>query len=265
MIRIVKPVKPPKILTTKGVEQTQKDCAAYDSNTVAYRSGTKKFLFDGKIWGRNVKKALMLAQHNKCCYCESKLPPTSYGDVEHYRPKGAVRQIAGQHEEHPGYYWLAYDWNNLLVSCAFCNTRHKRNLFPLVDNNARVRSHHDNIDSEQPLLVNPAIEDPRDHIYFRGDAPVPRTEIGRLTIQLLGLRNTNLDEARRKCPDELQTYQAIIEKAKHSDDPEWQPLKEKALQKLAAAVRPDAEYSAMAQDFINACTSFSSDILPNGD
>jgi hypothetical protein len=65
MIRIAKPIKPPKILTTKGVEQTQKDCAAYDSNTVAYRFGTKKFLFDGKIWGKSVKKALMLAQHNK--------------------------------------------------------------------------------------------------------------------------------------------------------------------------------------------------------
>jgi|GEM_PF-6108791 len=28
------------------------------------------------------------------------------------------------------------------------------------------------------------------------------------------------------------------------------------MQKLAAAVRPESEYSAMAQDFINAWTSF---------
>jgi len=61
-----------------------------------------------------------------------------------YRPKGAVQQAPGQKKEYPGYYWLAYDWNNLLFICTACNTK-KRELFPLTDSKGRARSHHDDI------------------------------------------------------------------------------------------------------------------------
>jgi hypothetical protein len=41
----------------------------------------------------------------------------------HYRPKGGFRQRRSGVLKVPGYYWLAYDWRNLLVSCAVCNRR----------------------------------------------------------------------------------------------------------------------------------------------
>jgi len=105
MIRIVKPAKPPKILTTTGAEQTRKDCAAYDDSPADYCSGEKTFNIDSNIYrSQSVKKALRRAQYDKCCYCESKFLATSYGPVEHYRPKGAVQQAPGQKKEHPGYY-----------------------------------------------------------------------------------------------------------------------------------------------------------------
>lgn len=53
--------------------------------------------------------------------------------VEHFRPKGGWRQSPGQPIEQPGYYWLAYEWSNLFLACGPCNSRHKRNLFPLTD------------------------------------------------------------------------------------------------------------------------------------
>lgn len=188
MIRIVKPIKVPKILTTRGTEQIQQDCAAYDASPTDYRSGEKTFTIDSKIYrAESVKKVLRRAQYNKCCYCETRFLATSYGAVEHYRPKGAVQQARGQKKEYPGYYWLAYDWNNLLFSCTACNTK-KRELFPLRDNNARARSHYDDIAMEQPFLVNPAVENPRDHIRFREGDPEHLTEIGRITIQVLDLR-----------------------------------------------------------------------------
>jgi hypothetical protein len=98
MIRIVKSIKAPKILTTRGVAQIQQDCAAYDVSPADYRSGEKTFNFDAKVYGaESVKKALRRAQYDKCCYCESKkFLATSYGAVEHYRPKGAVQQARGQ-------------------------------------------------------------------------------------------------------------------------------------------------------------------------
>lgn len=211
MIRIVKPANPPKILTTKGAEQTQNDCLAYDNNPAEYRSGERKFAADRRLYGaKSVKDTLMDAQHKKCCYCETMLPPASYGDVEHYRPKGAVQQDPGQHEEYPGYYWLAYDWNNLLVSCTPCNLR-KRTLFPLMDPHARVRSHHENLEAEQPLFIHPAMEDPRHHIRFRREAPEPFTPRGRVTIERLGLRHTKLEEERRERLATLERYRETIE------------------------------------------------------
>lgn len=260
MIRIVKPVKPPKILTTKGTEQTRKDCAAYDDNPSDYRSGEKKFYIDRQIYGRkSVKNVLLHAQHCKCCYCERKL--NSYGAVEHYRPKGAVKQAPQQNQEYPGYYWLAYDWNNLLVSCERCNTSHKGNLFPLMDNNARARSHHDDTAIEQPFLINPTVVDPRDHIRFREDAPEPLTEIGRITIQYLGLRRAQLEEARRARLAALKICWYFIEETKNSNNPEIQKRRDEAIKLLEAAAHPDAEYSAMIQDFIKSSTSFSPETL----
>lgn len=250
MIRIVKPVNPPKILT-KGVEQTRKNCATYDNSPTDYHSGKKTFSTDSKIFGaKSVKNALLRMQHNKCCYCESKFRHTSYGAVEHYRPKGSVKQAPGQREEYPGYYWLVYDWNNLLVSCEVCNTSYKGILFPLVDNNTRARSHHDNIAIERPLFINPAVQDPRDHIRFRGDAPEPITEVGRATIQGLGLRRSGLEEDRRHRLAKLRLLRDFIELEKVSANPDAQTLVQQARELLAAASCPEAEYSSMALDLL---------------
>lgn len=49
---------------------------------------------------------------NKCAYCER----LEKADIEHYRPKKSVKD-----ETHDGYYWLCYEWTNLLPSCVKCN------------------------------------------------------------------------------------------------------------------------------------------------
>jgi uncharacterized protein (TIGR02646 family) len=251
MIRIVKPVTAPKMLA-KGVEQTRKDCATYDNSPTDYQSRRKTLSIDSKIFGaKSVKNALLRIQHNKCCYCESKFRHTSYGAVEHYRPKGSVKQAPGQREEYPGYYWLVYDWNNLLVSCEVCNTSYKGVMFPLVDDSIRARSHHHNIALEQPLFLNPAAEHPRDHIRFRGDAPEPITEVGRATIQGLGLQRSDLEENRRHRLMELKRLRDFIELEKGSVDLNAQTLVQRAREHLAAAARPEAEYSSMVRDFLD--------------
>ena len=252
MIRIVKPAMPPKILTTRGNKQTQTDCVAYDNSSADYRSGAKKFNLDTTIYGaKSVKNTLLRAQYNKCCYCESRFRHTSYGAVEHYRPKGTVKQALGQAEEYPGYYWLVYDWNNLLASCEVCNTSYKGNVFPLLDNRVRARSHHDSIEVERPLFINPAIENPQDHIYFRGASPEPLTEVGRATIHGLGLRRPDLEENRMQRLAELSRLRDFIDWAKDLADPNAQTLVKQAQAHLAAAIRPEAEYSAMARDFLD--------------
>ena len=236
MIKIEKPTEPPKTLIEKGAVANRENCAAYDS-------GQREFKFrEGIYRARSVKDALLRAQYGKCCYCESEVRSISYGDVEHYRPKGAVKQA----ENHPGYYWLAYDWNNLLFSCEVCNRSHKGTLFPLKNPDDRARSHHDNIDAEQPLFVNPAIEDPRRHIRFQGESPVPRTKVGRKTIEGIGLRREDLEEERREWLQILKTMRDLIETAEDPTNPNIKAAQEF----LAASICPNAKYSSMAQDFL---------------
>lgn len=120
--------------------------------------------FDRGIYGcKDVKSKLREDQHCKCAYCETKLTG-DYGAVEHYRPK--TEYIAEDGTKQLGYYWLAYDWGNLLCSCDKCNNAaRKGNLFPLRDPSARDIANKD-ISREVPLIINPAMEDPQEHIGF---------------------------------------------------------------------------------------------------
>jgi len=120
------------------------------------------FSFREEIW-QSLKWHLFYLFYGKCAYCESKPLATEGGDVEHYRPKAKV----DEDENHPGYYWLAYDERNLLPSCELCNRpgRAKLTHFPVAGVHARDQAH---LPSEQPLLLNPYEEnvDPFEHLEF---------------------------------------------------------------------------------------------------
>ena len=247
MIRIDKPPKPPDVLLNRGVKQTKKDKAAYDNDPDGYRSGNQKFQFKNTIYGHeSVKQVLLNAQHDKCCYCEVK---GGTKEVEHYRPKGAVKEARGTKEKFPGYYWLAYEWDNLLMSCGDCN-RNKSSLFPLIDESRRVYNHHDNIEDEKPLIINPVKDDPRKHILYSRQEPIPITELGQKTIECLKLRNHNLQESRLRWLNILEILCDIILEGENSDDPNMQDPIQKARQQLKIATSPESEFSSMAQDFL---------------
>lgn len=251
MIRIDKPPRPPDVLLNRGIKQTEKDKAAYDNNPDDYLSGRDKFPIKDTIYGHeSVKDVQLNSQHGKCCYCEK----ISRGEIEHYRPKGAVKQSSKSTIRYPGYYWLAYDWDNLLVSCTDCN-RSKSILFPLEDEAARARSHHDNIQDEKPLFINPAKDDPREHIIFRGEEPVPVTELGRKTIESLKLRRPDLQESRRTRLECLEVVRSLIVAGENFDNPNMQEQIKKAIDHLETAVSPESQFSSMAQDFLSLTAS----------
>lgn len=125
MIRIHKPGSAPRILAERGAELTAELCRKADAG--------ERLDFEREVYGAaEVKQALRIAQHDKCCFCEAKLGHTQFGDVEHFRPKAGSRQ---RPDDRPmaGYYWLAYAWANLYLSCEVCNRRHKGGLFPLAN------------------------------------------------------------------------------------------------------------------------------------
>lgn len=195
----------PAVLTIEGVVETTKNKAAYAVNP------NYKFLFNSDIYGHNdVKTALKKIQKDTCCFCESKITEVAYGDIEHFRPKGAFQIAKGDPLQRPGYFWLAYDWGNLLFACQICNSSYKKNLFPLVDETKRAHSHAFSINHEEPIIINPLMEEPSMHIGFYQEIPYGKTQRGKETIQLLGLdRAGGLNEGRLEKLAVMKTVENI--------------------------------------------------------
>lgn len=166
--------------------------------------------FDAGIYAADiVRAALEELFHDKCAYCEHPLPETDW-NVEHFRPKGRV----AENKNHPGYYWLAYDWANLYPSCVPCNQRRKdkprwgdltygvtggkADQFPLVDGNTQVTTPNGNISKEKKLLLDPCSDDPERHLtYLVNGEIVGRDQYGEVTIQICNLTRKRLRDRRR--------------------------------------------------------------------
>lgn len=247
MIRITKLGQPPAILKTKGKAKRRGLGAAFTRFTEDYVRGDKKFNFENGIYAHeSVKEALIEAQHDKCAFCESKVTHISYGDVEHFRPKAAYRQNPNDALTMPGYYWLAYEWDNLFLACQLCNQRHKRNLFPLVNPAERATSHQHNAEHEHPLFIDPALDDPEEYISFRREVPyaINDNSRGRVTIVSLGLERTELSEVRYDSYEKLRLLSVLA----NANPP--LPESVEAQDHLNRAVRNSAQFASMARSAI---------------
>jgi len=97
------------------------------------------------------------------------------------------------------------------------------------------------------MLVDPAAEDPRDHIRFDGDAPYALTKRGQATIDRLNLRRGDLLERRQALLRILTLLRSAAE-ALGPDAPEARDANAH-MQRLAES---SEEFSAMVIDFLAA-------------
>jgi uncharacterized protein (TIGR02646 family) len=246
MIRVRKPDHAPSQLREHGVALTAELCNQVDAG--------ERPQFDRGVYGADdVKNALRNAQHDKCCFCEAKLGHAQFGDIEHFRPKAKTQQHA-EGEPTTGYYWLAYEWRNLYLSCEVCNRRHKRGLFPLANPERRVSSHHraGDLHEEQPLFVDPGRDDPTRFIEFRREyaAPVDHSPRGIITIDALQLNRPALVEHRRERRQLLfacvTLLAAAIRRRPSADDEDLLPI----LDRVVNAAADGGEYSSMTRSLL---------------
>lgn len=251
MIRYTKSATVPSSLE-RGVAATTANCAAFDKDAPAYNNGTRDFEITSKIYGTAVvKRCLKADQHGKCGFCEAIFDANVAGDVEHFRPKSAVMTESGR--IYPGYYWLGYSWSNLSYACPDCNSYRKRDRFPLALEEARALNHHDDIAREEPLLLDPyGTVDPREHIYFRGEAPIGRSAEGEETITILALDRTTLARDRLLHLRHLSRLHESVKLLSGDPRPEAIALVARIRVDLAAAVGPTARFSAAAADHLAA-------------
>jgi len=106
-------------------------------------------------WGL-FKKIHKEVANNKCPICETELDTTTQGSsatIDHFRPQAEDM-----------YPYLKCDPKNYILMCNICNERYKKSKFPLVDESQRATTARTvtAISGEQPLLFNPAEENPLD-------------------------------------------------------------------------------------------------------
>ncbi|WP_063856950.1 MULTISPECIES: HNH endonuclease [unclassified Kitasatospora] len=98
----------------------------------------------------------------RCMYCGDNLGT----DIDHFEPiaRAPLR---------------TFDWHNHLLACAYCNSNQKRDRFPTDPA------------SGTPLLIDPATEDPADHLllYLESGAYQGLTAKGHATIDVFALNS----------------------------------------------------------------------------
>jgi hypothetical protein len=189
-----------------------------DEDIVAARQAVKDDIDAGKKpdfpehWGKaEYKRCFMMAQHNRCGYCEREVSDT--GQVEHYAPKSNVSDLIEPGKEDSGlpnvagrkcrtismqgYWWLAYDWDNYLIACERCNVGWKRTLFPVTELKRTLPPSQDV--TETHLLLNPYNDSHfYNHFRFTELGQIQGiTDRGRATIETCGLGRPSLAESRR--------------------------------------------------------------------
>jgi uncharacterized protein (TIGR02646 family) len=259
VIRIHKPESAPRILLDRGAALTAELCARVEAG--------ERPSFEREVYGAaEVKEALRAAQHDKCCFCEAKLGHVQFGDVEHFRPKASTQQSAADPPT-VGYYWLAYEWKNLYLSCEICNRRHKQKLFPLANPDRRVSSHQRfaDLDAEQPLFVDPGREDPTAFIEYRREyaKEVEGGARGAATLESLQLNRPRLVERRRDRREPLRfllNLLALNIQSEFSDDERREWIE--ALKLVIDAAGASGEYSSMVRSLLRQVAPWREDWPP---
>ena len=161
-----------------------------------------------------VKMALEELFQFKCAYCETSINRIEW-DVEHFRPKGRVEE----RRDHPGYFWLPYEWDNLYPSCTLCNQFRKAkprwlseepqfaggkaDHFPVEPESTRAMKPKDDIGKEKRLLIDPCADEPENFFKYDHDGQIyPLNNINKkkaeASIMIFNLRETRLRDDRKR-------------------------------------------------------------------
>jgi len=275
-------VKIPEILKEGSVKLKAELEAA-----IAYYSdpnNTKAFKFE--VYSNpKVKETLIEMSTGKCAYCESDILATYVGDIEHFRPKGEIEELKATGNSKPGYYWLAADWHNLLLSCRNCNQKSKQqtatddrlnsmgkmNQFPIFDETKRVRSHDDDLNKEEEvrLLLNPCIENPEEYFQYDIESgviqPSKQTEFLKeralASIKVFALQRVPLVHARKKLTIQIlkqmsrveRRYKDLLRSIDEQDDDitERQEELDWEIEELHTYLDEKNEYLGLARQMIN--------------
>ena len=184
--------------------------------TALFKSDSSKV-----VWKeRYIESSLLEMSHDKCCYCECKLGIESqYMEVEHFHNK----------YDYPD---EVVEWNNLLPSCRACNGS---------------KGSHDTIAAP---IVNPTIDDPKDHLGFKDFRYKWKTGIGKETVTLLHLNDTEKRCKPRFCvcaklSEKVESFLEGIQSISAISRTQEKNRMRNKVRELLEACQCDSEYTAI--------------------
>jgi hypothetical protein len=209
-----------------------------------------------------LKETLLRWSHNKCWYSELKDVGSDY-HVDHYRPKGRVRNEGEEGRE--GYWWLAFAWTNYRIAVAWVNSPHretgkasqgKADQFPLKPGTLPLKPG-DDPDKETPLILDPTrLSDIRLVDYDENGLPVP-TVGGWGADRVLGTRRIlHLDSQRmidernriwRECTRRLQRAAEALSPSADEHSAYHDKSADDWIKEVCEMLRPDQELSSVAR------------------
>lgn len=212
---------------------------------IALKEKNKHIFSEACYKAPQVRIALEKLFHQKCAYCEFDLRRVQW-EVEHFRP---IRRVK-ERKNHPGYYWLAYIWENLYSSCTYCNQHRlarprwgkkgkqfaggKANQFPVDEEKTRAIVPADDLKREKRLLLDPCEDDPEKYLGYEWDGqiyPLRNSRKGKESIRIFNLKETRLCEARADkidCVVEIiKNTRKATEQGDHADAKRWEDFLEK--------------------------------------
>ncbi|QSB24966.1 HNH endonuclease [Flavobacterium sp. CLA17] len=226
--------------------------------------------FEFKLYNDSRVKDALKEIFVKCAYCESSYGAVYDGDVEHFRPKGRIKE---KNPATPGYYWLANSWDNLFLACQHCNQRRKHILygetdesgygkldqFPLDPEALRLQNHDSELESEEEarLLIDPCKDEPKEHFEYENTEAViiPLTYKGRTSVQVYVLQRPFLVKERKIQMLRLFGQMECVSRElarlnRDTTDNEQQGIFEKELKRLMEYADAKAVYAGMCRFFI---------------
>jgi len=230
----------------------------------------------------DVLAALGQLFHLKCAYCQSPVGAVNNEEIEHYRPKGGIDGV----DDHPGYWWLASEWSNLLLSCTGCNQWRRQNIvgedtteeellkllatrgrksygklqqFPIAGVRATAAS--PDLDLEDARLIDPTCRDPAPELRWSVSKQVSvvlpalknngPSAYGEVTIHVCALNRAKLVKERTGLLQQLRLFRTtLLSLLQRDSSPAGVAAADAIVQLMNSFTLPDRPYSAMAEAYV---------------
>lgn len=173
------------------------------------------------------------AQRQRCAWCGGSII-NQHSHVDHIAPKSSWSRLLSVGVDSgrgvakrgtrktemlstTGFWWLAYTWDNWVMSCQLCN-EWKSDLYPVAEHDPGVP---DPARPLTPLLLDPYRDDPDEHLDYDELGEVfGRTARGRATIDTCGLHRQTLAGERREFAEQAFLLVCRLRRAEEVADPD---------------------------------------------